>query len=312
MEGFSVAQIAPVTTELAGSLRFYSEVFGYQPAGSRALWGSVMAIQKLPPETRALLWWLWGGQKFVQLELFQYSNPVPHRLPEDWLPSDHGWTRFGIEVDDYDATRSKLAGWKVTPLGPEGRTVDGQRCVAFRDPFVGCVIELAEKSEARKRDFPPGPFIFYVALSVADLDSSRKFFGDTLAFTLSAREVVHRPQHEELWGLEGAEVQGFVAQTGQVLVEVVSYKNGRPRAPHLRICDQGIMNVALGTAAIANARMLVKRMAAEGIHVAHAHDADPIYAAYFIQTARELEILAVPEALQPVSGFGKVGQFPTG
>src|SRR5690606_10250117 len=94
-------QVALSTANLSGSLRLFSELFGFENAGGTAAWGNVLAMQQLPPETHCLVWWLVGATPLQQIELFQYGFPEQRPQPDDWRPSDCGWVRMGIAVRDF-------------------------------------------------------------------------------------------------------------------------------------------------------------------------------------------------------------------
>src|ERR1700744_1152730 len=89
-------QIGLNTSDLAGSLRLYSEAFGFRNSGAQAVWEKTIGIQGLSPESRAIMWWMIGADRFFQLELFHHTSPVQRALPDDWKPSDHGGERFGV------------------------------------------------------------------------------------------------------------------------------------------------------------------------------------------------------------------------
>ena len=86
-----------------------------------------------------------------------------------------------------------------------------------------------------------------ITLSVPALDRARRFWVDALGLT-PADITLHRPEHETLWGLEGAERESLLLWAGDVLVELVSYTTPecRWRPAGYLVSDQGILNVALG------------------------------------------------------------------
>jgi short-subunit dehydrogenase/catechol 2,3-dioxygenase-like lactoylglutathione lyase family enzyme len=87
-----------------------------------------------------------------------------------------------------------------------------------------------------------------VTLSVPDLELSERFFAETLGLQLADEVALHGPEHEALWGLEGAERQSRLLWADDMLVELVHYAEprGRPRPPGYRISDQGLLNMAFG------------------------------------------------------------------
>jgi len=170
-------QLALVTVDLPGTLRLYSEALGFRNAGGQCSWGS--RIQGLGADARHLMWWLVGERKFFQLEVFEYTHPVPRPLPPDWRPCDHGWTRFGVAVDDFDACLNGLERRGITPFTAAVAT-RGHRHVAIRDPYVGVIIEIVESGRSQ----PQGPNVTYVTSSVSDLESARGFYGGLLQFRI--------------------------------------------------------------------------------------------------------------------------------
>jgi short-subunit dehydrogenase len=86
-----------------------------------------------------------------------------------------------------------------------------------------------------------------VRLSVADLDRSRRFFAEVLGAGV-AGPALHEPEHEALWGLEGARREALALWADDMLIELVRYVDppGRPWPPGYRISDQGLLNIAFG------------------------------------------------------------------
>jgi len=172
-------------------------------------------------------------------------------LAPDWRPCDIGYTRVGVHVADLDGTleRAERAGTKTLgePLGPAGA-----RRACVRDP-EGVLIELMEDDPRagapRERPRPEVPAVARSAtLSVPELEPSRRFFVDVLGLGVAEGIALHAPEHEALWGLEGAKRSSLVLTAGDFLVELVSYSEpeGRPWPPGYRISDQGLLNVAFG------------------------------------------------------------------
>ena len=139
-------QIGMNSLDLPGTLRLYSAL-GFSNAGGQTIWGELIRIQGLPPESRAIIWWMVGRQQSFQLEFFQHSQPSPRPLRDDWLPSDHGWTRFGLEVTHFDRCLATLQNFDIPLLSTQKVGPDGRRA-AFRDPFIGVIVEL--RSEERR------------------------------------------------------------------------------------------------------------------------------------------------------------------
>jgi short-subunit dehydrogenase/catechol 2,3-dioxygenase-like lactoylglutathione lyase family enzyme len=87
-----------------------------------------------------------------------------------------------------------------------------------------------------------------VSLSVADLEGSRRFFGEVLGLEPAQEAALHAPEHEALWGLDGARRDTATLWAGDIAVELREYAEpvSRPRPPGYRISDQGLLNIAFG------------------------------------------------------------------
>ena len=311
----AVVQIGLNTADMPGSLRLYAELFGFAHAGSNAFWGPPSAIQGLGPNTRGVLWWLVGRQRFFQLELFQHTVPRPQALPQDWRPCDHGWVRFGIAVTDFQSVIDVLARWHIPLLSPVVER-HGLRRAAFRDPFVGVIVECLEDGAAlpggvRQRALDFDPAFIYATSSVADLDSARNFYRDVLGLTIEPREILHSDADEAVWGLAGAKLQGFLARAGDYWLEVVAYSNpaGRPRRQNYCVADQGIMNVALGSRHYDVIDATLNRVKQAGIQTGMRFGKQPVAAQFLLDAGREIELIALPEALDAAVGFTPVTPF---
>jgi catechol 2,3-dioxygenase-like lactoylglutathione lyase family enzyme len=304
------------TSDLAGSLRLYSEILGFENAGGQGIWGSTIRIQGLDPDSRAMMWWLVGRHDFFQLEFFRHEVPPPRPLRPDWRPSDCGWTRIGVAVRDFGGVLAGLARWGIDLLAPpvERR---GLRRAAFRDPFVGTVVELLEEGEALPgHDLRPageGPAIAYVAASVTNLEAARTFYGHGLGLELLSLGPLHASDDEAGWGLAGARREGFLACAGAVLLEILRYESPVPRsrADDYRCSDQGIVNVALGSVDARPVEEALARLATLGSTPPFLVEGDGVVAGYILEPEREIELCAIPEALHPALGFTSSGPFLT-
>ncbi|HYX77894.1 MAG TPA: SDR family NAD(P)-dependent oxidoreductase [Solirubrobacterales bacterium] len=247
-----LSQIAVSVTDLRRTQRWYREVLGLEPSGGTNLFaGPLAAMVQGVPRAASTCWWLLDRQELFQLELFEFRSPLVRPLPHDWRPCDVGYTTVSFCVDDLDAAlrRATAAGGAplTAPLGSPGK-----RRACLRDP-EGVLIELMEEdpraAEPRRR---PRPGLAAVArsvtLSVSDLEPSARFFGEILGLDAADSVALHAPEHEALWGLEGARRESLLMWADDFLVELVRYLEpaGRPWPPGYRISDQGIVNIAFG------------------------------------------------------------------
>lgn len=296
-----IIQVGINTSDIAGSLRLYAEAFGFENGGGQALWGETLKVHGLDPGDRALMWWMVGGQKFCQLEFFHHSKPGQRPMPEDWRPCDIGWVRIGLEVADLERAADILTRDAIPILGRS------ERGLAFRDPFAGIVVEVVERREVS------GPHLRYAAASVSDLDAALLYYRDILGLSIAPLESLHVAEDEALWGLDSARREGFIASAGGRHLEILRYDEpvARPRPADYRICDQGIMNVALGSRSREEVEVLLARLEGAGYHPPSIFRMDEVLAAYIVDPEREIELAAIPESMDKAVGFEPAGPFFT-
>lgn len=293
----SLCQVALCSNSVSGSLRLFADAFGFSNAGSSGAWGDVLAMQGLPEETHAIIWWMVGSQDFFQLELFHHGFPEQRPLPDDWRVCDHGWVRFGIAVADFDRVAAHLALRGVAVLGTSGEAPS--RRLAFREPYAGCVIEAIERPGLE------GPAVVYATSSVADLDKARAFYADAVGAEIRPLDELHSPKDESLWGLAGAEREGFLACLPTGVLEIVRYTSpqGRERRADHRSSDQGFLNVAIGSRVLDSVRALIGRVHDFGLPTTNVVDNGMICGTYCIEAGFELEMLSIPSELDAATGF---------
>jgi catechol 2,3-dioxygenase-like lactoylglutathione lyase family enzyme len=315
MPELSIVQLALTSSDLPGSLRLYSELFGFANAGCRAIWGPSMRIQGLDASARGLMWWMVGRDAFFQLEIFQHTNPAQRPLRPDWRPCDHGWVRFGVAVSDFGRSRQVLERWGLRPSGPE-RTVRELRRVGFRDPFVGVMVEILEKGTTFSDDARTGgrdldPSLVYVTSSVSDLPAARSFYENMLGLAIEPLDTADDSAREASRGLAGASREGFVVRLGSRCLEIVCYQEpkGRPRRADHSVADQGIMNVGIGCRQPEAMRKVIASVRDAGLEVTDTLGGDEGLASYILDAEREIELLAIPEATEPWVGFRPAEPF---
>lgn len=304
-----VIQIGASTSDLAGTLRLFADAFGFQNAGGQGLWGTTIGVQGLPPESRALMWWMVGATQFFQLEFFQYSQPVHRPKRTDWSPADHGWGRFGVAVADFDQAMNGLAANGIKTITPP-ITENGLRRVAFLEPYIATVVEVIEKKKTGNAA-ADGPDIAYIASSVADLESIRQFYRNTMSFEIG-ENTLHTPAHEALWGLKDAKRDSFIARgEGDILLEVVQYHDpvGRPKPADYRNSDQGIMNIAVGAHEPERVAKAMNKALATGLKTPQVINSDALVCCYTLDAGREFEFAAIPKDFMVAAGFTAVGPF---
>lgn len=298
-----VIQVGMNTTDLAGSLQLFSEAFGFRNAGAQGLWGDIIRGQGLPDDARALMWWMVGEQEFFQLEFFHHTKPPQRPLRADWQPSDLGWNRLGIRTAEFDHCLDAVSRHGVSPLGIAG--TKPSRRAAYRDPYVGIIIEVIE--DVPSNNTAVGPQVAYVTSSVSDLDAAKRFYRDTLGLKISEISTLHKPEDEALWSIGDAIREGFVATAlgGGPDLEIVAYAEpiGRPRPVDYRTSDQGIVNIALGSRDREDIAIAFARLNEAGLRSPMIAGTGPVLAGYITNAERELEFASIPEEMDLCLGF---------
>ncbi|MET0454044.1 MAG: VOC family protein [Mycobacterium sp.] len=310
-------QVALCTADMPRTIRTLVDVFGFSSAGGRPRWGTFPAgLQELPSgdDTSCILWWMLGRQEFVQVELFHHVVPAQRPRRPDWSPADLGWTRFGVTVADFDAVLVGLdeAGY---PTITEPIRVDGQRRVCFRESGSDVIVEIIEDDEpTRHPGVRPGPAVTYAAVSVSDLAAARGYFAGALGFEEIAPDALHRPEHEALWGLAGAECECAVFQAGDVVLEVSRYVTPVPKPPpaDALLSDQGFMNVAMGYRD--RAELLRAREAAESLGARSTAGMPDVSGGFYLRIVDDLsvEMVLVPKEFASSYGFEPQELAPPG
>jgi len=245
-----LCQIAMSVTDLRRTHAWYRDVLGVVPAGGPNTFVGPLASRVQGLERAAsTCWWLLDGQEQFQLELFQFRSPRARPHPAGWRPCDIGYTMVSVHVRDLDATLARAAAAATpaltAPIGPDG----ARRC-CVRDP-EGVLLELMEDDPRgpERRSRPPdrsSALVRSVTLSVPDLGRSRRTFQDVLGLAPAGELALRGPEHEALWGLEGASRISACYWADDIAVELAQYERpaARPWPPGYRISDQGLLNVA--------------------------------------------------------------------
>ncbi|WP_170322241.1 VOC family protein [Acrocarpospora macrocephala] len=307
----NLAQVALCTADLPRTIRTFVDVLGFRNAGGRPRWGEYASrVHELPTgdDTYVMMWWLVGRQEFVQIELFHHTSPAQRPRRPGWRPSDLGWVRFGVTVPDFDLTMRRLHGAGLTTM-TSPVDVDGRRRVCVREPGADAIVEIMEETVGSH-----APALAYVAASVSDLEGARRYFGEVFGFPEIQSDAIHRPEHEAMWGLDGARRACAVFRAGDVLLEVMHYETPRPKAPaaDALLSDQGIMNVAIGHRD--RAEMLDALAAAESLGASTTTDPPPVSGATYLRISDRLsvELLLVPPDLDGAYGFSPQDLAPPG
>ncbi|RYD54382.1 MAG: hypothetical protein EOP60_07710 [Sphingomonadales bacterium] len=305
-------QIGMNTSDHPASLELFSEAFGFRNAGGQVILGDLIQIQGLDRSAHAMMWWLVGAQPRLQLEFFHHTRPPQRPLPVDWRPCDLGWSRFGIAVERFDHALAEMARRGIVPIAGI-MTVQGLRRCAYRDPYIGVIVEVMEDGEAlrARTGREAGPALVYAAASVSDLAGARDHYTRVLELPLATDHPLHDADSDALWGMAGAQSDSFLVDAGGVLLEIVQYADpiGRPRPSDYRASDQGVVNVALGARDKPPITAAFARLAAAGYRPPYLVDIGELMAGYILDAEREIELAVIPEALEAPLGFVPLSPF---
>jgi catechol 2,3-dioxygenase-like lactoylglutathione lyase family enzyme len=247
-----LAQCAFSVADMPRQVQFACDVLGFRRSnGLIGLGEGLSRIQGLPEPGAAVLWWVIDRQPFSQLEFWQYSRPRPRPRRDDWRPSDVGYVRVTLHIDDFDAALARLRGAGIVPLAPVFGT-PGDRRLAFRD-YEGLLFELIERDVTTRALQPvrwPGVpvAIRAVSLSVPDIERARRFWCDGIGCTELPGFALHTPAMEAVWALDGARREALVVRAGDLFIEILQYEEPAPRPwrPGYVLNDLGFLNVAMG------------------------------------------------------------------
>ncbi len=134
--GISVANIER-------TVDFYRDIFGMEPLCETFPFGDAQfsAIMDLPGVSGRMTM---IGIGAIQLELFEFASPAPAAKDPEYKVSDHGYSHFGITVDDIDETYARLKAASARIHCPVVQFPGGMKAAYCRDPD-GNVFEIMQQ-----------------------------------------------------------------------------------------------------------------------------------------------------------------------
>lgn len=306
----SACQVAFSTLDMAGTMAWYRDVFGFVDSGSNPGQGGedVAAMQGLP-EARLDMAWLVDAQDFFQLEFFQYTAPAPRPRPAASSWSDIGYVAVGIHVGDFDETLTRLRRLGAEPVTATAGSAPGRR-VLVQDP-EGVLIEVMEDDVRRRggglpRVSRPSVAVMtrFVRVVVPDVADAVDYFGASLGLP-SADPAVSGPAHATVWEHDDS-VESAAFWAGDFLIEVVHYTDGRsrPRPDDYRLSDQGLMNVALGSRSVDDYRHVVAGLGPAVRSYQETHLGPAVVRYVADRHDLSVEVLAIPDPeIERAAGF---------
>lgn len=243
-----LSQIAISSIDLQRSELWWREGLGFLPSAHTRMFrgrtmSGVVRLDNAATSTR----WLVGQDDWLQIEIWQYENPIPRLTLAESVQNRIGFRRCGVWVKDFEATLKRLSEQGTLPLTePIGEL--GERRVCILDPD-GIHVELFEQDPLQGQVAPAkytcNAALRSVTVVTDNLSQSADFAERGLGLKPFEGEFV---RDETLWGLAGARSSREVFRSDAMLLEYVHYvwPAALPRHPHARINDQGILNIAFG------------------------------------------------------------------
>jgi len=258
------------TNKLETTLAFYHDVFGLDAPEPRPLLSPGVPALTNSPGVKLRLSTLHFPNTAFGFELTEFSNV--DRKPGTPKHTDPGAALIALRVKDMEPVLTAVkklntpiittSGGPVTLETPSGKI----RGMLIRDPD-GYVIEVVESKPAEGVKADGNVFGASMGLTVADMESTKKFYNGLLGFDLKGDlEFSSNPAILDLTGAPHAknrEMTAIVPGT-KALIAFYEYQ-GIPRTPfHLRVPDPGAPAVALR---VHDLDGLLKRMRAAGVPV---------------------------------------------
>jgi catechol 2,3-dioxygenase-like lactoylglutathione lyase family enzyme len=258
--------------DLETTLAFYNDVFGLKGEPRPFPNPGVPALTNSPGVSLRLATLRLPNAGFG-FELTQFSGVDRH--PGQPRHTDPGAALIALRVKDLDPVLAAMKKDKVPVITTGGSpamipTANGKvRGLLIRDPD-GYVLEVVESKPGDGVQADGNVFGATMGLTVADMESTIKFWHDLLGFDLKGKmEFSSDPAILQMTGATGAKNREMVATVPGTKALIAFYEyQGIARTPfHLRVPDPGAPAVALR---VTDLDGLLKRMRAAGVPVTSA------------------------------------------
>ena len=258
--------------DLETTLAFYNDVFGLKGEPRPFPNPGVPALTNSPGVSLRLATLRLPNAGFG-FELTQFSGVDRH--PGQPKHTDPGAALIALRVKDLDPVLAAMKKDKVPVITTGGSpamipTANGKvRGLLIRDPD-GYVLEVVESKPGDGVQADGNVFGATMGLTVADMESTIKFWHDLLGFDLKGKmEFSSDPAILQMTGATGAKNREMVATVPGTKALIAFYEyQGIARTPfHLRVPDPGAPAVALR---VTDLDGLLQRMRAAGVPVTSA------------------------------------------
>lgn len=259
--------------DLETTLAFYHDVFGLDGKPQAFPNPGVPALTNSPGVSLRLAVLRLPNAGFG-FELTQFSGVDRH--PGRPKHTDPGAALIGLRVKDLEPVLAAVKKRNIPVITTGGSpamipTANGKvRGLLIRDPD-GYVLEVVESKPGEGVQADGNVFGASMGLTVADMESTIKFWHDLLGFDLKGKmEFSSDPDILKLTGAPGARNRELVANVPGTKALMAFYEyQGLKRTPfHLRVPDPGAPAIALR---VTDLDGLLKRMRAAGVQVTSLH-----------------------------------------
>jgi catechol 2,3-dioxygenase-like lactoylglutathione lyase family enzyme len=261
------------TENLDRTLAFYHDVFSLDAPAPRPLNSPGVPALTNSPGVKLRLSTLHFPNTAFGFELTEFSNV--DRKPGTPKHTDPGAALIALRVKDMTPVLAAVKKLNTPIITTSGgpvaiKTPTGMlRVMLIRDPD-GYVVEVAESSPPAGVTTDGNVYGATMGLTVADMESTKKFYHDLLGFDLKGdMEFSSNPAILDLTGAPHARNRELIAAVPGTKATIAFYEyQGIPRTPfHLRVPDPGAPAIALR---VVDLDGLLKRMRAAGVIVTSA------------------------------------------
>ncbi len=268
-----LAQVAWAVNDLPAAVRFYVDVIGFRRSGGRLLWGPGLSVVQGLGDDAAATVW-WALGGQDFVQLEFFQHPLP-------------------------VGRLRPPTWRPCDLGWTR---------------VGIEVANLDETLARARHEGHDP----LGAIMVDGDSRRVAFCDPDGVVVELIEqgtVARESARPAVRYLGGARRDVIVARGQQVALEIARYDEprGAARPPDYRLCDQGLLNVALAYRERELFDALLDRVLAHGYRSMVECPAGPFASTYLVDDQGcSVEIFSCPRDHDALLGFEAEPGFAPG
>ncbi|MEM8832328.1 MAG: VOC family protein [Cyanobacteria bacterium P01_G01_bin.19] len=238
-----ISAIALTVSDLDRAKEFYTQALGFEVVEDRVFDRSSYDLLTAIPPTKVRQAILKLGDE--RIELVQYLDLTAKSIPADSQSNDLWFQHMAIVVKDIDLAYKHLQSFEIEKISDKPQTIPddnpmaaGVKAFKFRD----CdrhALELiwfpADKGKAKWQQETDRLFlgIDHSAISIADTESSLKFYRDLLGMEMAGSNVNHGEVQALLDGLPIAEVRVVPLEPAEssIGVEFLDYLKPQTYSP---------------------------------------------------------------------------------